>query len=74
MIKSFIETLVGSIGGMKGSIALAGLILIGIVLIVYMLYGVYKLVRFTLRLRVHEFALLMLAIGMALIAVAIVLP
>jgi uncharacterized membrane protein YdbT with pleckstrin-like domain len=74
VIKDFINNTLSTLGGVKGSLALAGLAIIMIVLIVYAVYGFIKFLRFTLRLKPHEFALAILAIGFALIVIAILLP
>ena len=74
VIRDFINNTLSTLGGVKGSLALAGLAIIIIVLVVYAAYGFIKFVKYTLKLKPHEFALAILAIGFALIVVAILLP
>ncbi len=74
VIRSYIDNLIGTLGGVKGSLALAGIILISIIIVGYMIYGFYKFLKLTFRLRPHEFALVMLALGLSLIVIAVIMP
>lgn len=74
IVRSFVEGFIGGLGSLKGSIALAGLVMVVIVAVAYGIYGGYKFVKFTLRLRPHEFALIFLAVGLALIVISILIP
>lgn len=74
VVKSYIDNLISTLGGVKATIALAGIVLVTIIVLFYLGYGFYKFIKATLRLRPHEFALAMLALGLSLIVVAILIP
>lgn len=74
VVRDFVTSILSTLGGIKGVLALIGLSIVFIVLLVYMGYGFYKFIRFSLRLRPHEFALAILVLGFALIVVAILIP
>ncbi len=55
-------------------LALTGLILIGVVLIIYMSKGLALLGKWLLNLRVNQFTLVLAIMGIALIATALLMP
>lgn len=58
----------------REAIMLAGLAIVGAVLIAYTVYGAYKFGVFALRLKPHHFALVMAALGISLIVVSALIP
>ncbi len=60
--------------GLAQWLALIGIAIIAIVVGAYIIYGLVKLGKMIISLRVKEFTLLLLAIGAALLSIAVILP
>jgi len=73
-VLSFLTGMGSGISSMAESIALVGLIIVFIIAIAYAIWGLVKLGKLVLRMKVHQFALFVLGIGFALIAIAALLP
>ena len=75
VFKPIIDSL-GNIGssGISAWLAWTGLIIIAIIGGAYLVYGVIKLSKIIVSLKIKDFALLLLIIGVVLIGIAIVLP
>ncbi|RLG77562.1 MAG: hypothetical protein DRO10_03985 [Thermoprotei archaeon] len=63
-----------NVSGVSGWLAVIGFSIIVIVAIGYGIYGAIKLAKWMSMLRVKEFSLLLLAIGAALMGIAVALP
>lgn len=73
-VLGFLTGVGSGISSMAESIALAGLIIVFAIAIAYAIWGLAKLGKLVLRMKVHQFALFILGIGFALIAIAALLP
>ncbi|MCD6323607.1 MAG: hypothetical protein J7L55_00635 [Desulfurococcales archaeon] len=60
--------------GVASWLALAGITIIAVVAAGYGIYGLIKLGKWVASMRVKEFSILLLAIGAALVGVAVALP
>lgn len=63
-----------SVDGVAGWLAVIGFSIIVIVALAYGIYGTVRLVKWISTMRVKEFSLLLLAIGIILIGAAAILP
>jgi len=73
-ILSILTGVSSGISGIAEGIALAGLIIVLVIACAYGIWGCIKLGKVVMRMRVHQFALFVLGIGFALIAIAALLP
>ncbi len=62
------------VSGITSWLALAGISIIAVVAAGYGIYGAIRLGKWIARMRVKEFSLLLLALGAALVGVAVALP
>ena len=62
------------VSGVSNWLAVIGLSIIAVVAAGYGIYGIYRLIKWMANMRVKEFTLLLLAIGVAMIGAAIALP
>ncbi len=59
---------------LSSALALVGLVLIGVTMLAYILYGLIKLGKWVTSLRAKEFSLFLLGIGVILVVAALILP
>ncbi len=73
-LEGMLNTALGALSSAKGAVFLAGLIIVGAVVIAYAVYGIYKFGVFALRLKPHYFGLVMFLLGFSLILISALFP
>ncbi len=62
------------VNGLAQWLALIGIAIITVIAGAYLIYGLVKLGKMLLSLRIKEFTLLLLVVGAALLGIAVILP
>ncbi len=74
ILNSIVHGIWSGITSVTEGLVIAGFILIFLIAGVYLALGLLKLGRAILNLRIHQFTMLILGIGFALLAIAAIVP